>query len=99
MNREWKVSALLCPRKHLPETCGRHRCSALGDKDVAPFRLLTSEPAQIADVTAAERVHTRHAVLEPLHVQETQRQVDLIPPQRAEFRRAVAVTIRDQDHR
>src|SRR4051812_15434076 len=99
MNWEWKASALPCPCQHLPETCRGHRAGALGEKDIAPFGLLTSEPAQIADLAAAERVHARHSVLEPLHVHETLRKVDLIPAQRAEFRRAEAMPIRDQDHR
>src|SRR4051812_10748580 len=98
MNWEWKASALPCSCQHLPETCRCHRAGALGEKDIAPFGLLTSEPSQIADLTAAEWVHARHSVLEPLHVHETLRKVDLIPAQRAEFRRAEAMPICDQDH-
>ena len=46
----------------------------------------------------ADRMHTRHAILDAAHMHEPVCKVDLIPGECAQFGNAEPVSIRDQDH-
>ena len=66
-------------------------CSSLSPDAAAP----------VADYCSAaynsDRVHARHAVFDRAHMQESVRQVDLIPAQRAHLDRPQPVPIRDPE--
>ena len=86
-------------RQLLSESGGTRRCAPLGGEQVRGGRcLLALQPAQGAQLGAADRVHTGPAVLEALDVQVSLCQVEHVPAQADQLGNPQAVTIGEQDH-
>ena len=82
-------------RQLLPEAGSAHRCPSLGGEQVRGGGcLLALQPAQGAQLGAADRVHAGPPVLEPAHMQMALRQVEHVPAQRAQLGDAQAVADR-----
>ena len=86
-------------RQLLPEPGGTHRGPPLGGEQVRGGRcLLALQSAQGAQLGAADRVHTGAAVLQPLDMEMSLRQVEHVPAQADQFGDPQAVAIGDEDH-
>jgi hypothetical protein len=83
---ERKRSGLACAGEHLAKAGGRHWRASLGREYVSGRHCLALELAQGTQFPSPERVHARHAVLDPPDVQQPMLEVDLIPAQGAHFR-------------
>ena len=86
-------------RQLLSEPGGGHRRAPLGGEQVRGGGcLLALQPAQGAQLGAADRVHAGPAVLEALDMQMALRQVEHVPAQADQLGDAQAVAIGEQDH-
>src|SRR5438270_13503362 len=98
----WKGEA-----RRLPYPC-QHLAEAVSCKRRAPLRqeyvpragwLFPFDLPERAQLFAADRMHARDAVLQPVDVQQPAIEIDLIPAQRHKFPDPEPMPERNEDHR
>src|ERR1700683_4719652 len=98
MHRKRKLRLLRYPCDQLPKPRRRHRRQALRHKHIPTFHLLTFQPAQRSYLSPTDRMDARRPVLDPPHVEQSPTEIDLLPTQRAQLRRAQPMPVRYKDH-
>src|SRR5215218_8834414 len=99
MDGEGELGRRADPGQLLAEAGRGHRRLALGGEEVGRrWHLLAMQATQGAELTAAQDVRRRSALLEPAHVQQTLAEVEHVPAQADELGDAQAVPVGDQDH-
>ena len=99
VNRKPERARLTNPRQRLAKARRRHRCVPLGLEQVAALRLLSSQPAERAQLLTAQRVNRGDTVLQPGDVQKPVAEINLVPGQCAKLANPQAVAVGDQNHR
>ena len=99
VDRKRHPGRLPYPRQQLPEARRGHRPLTFGGEDVGRGRqLFALEPAQVTDLSTAQGMHARPAVLEPANVDEPLVEIELIPAQRAQLPYPEHVPVADENH-